>query len=89
MERVFKVHTETAFRLFECLKFAMYGVTNNAINKEMPKELLSIRYGDIVFISEKELSNNLLFGPFYVAKGRSGVVWDKQKGSWLGLHPCG
>ena len=87
MKRVFKVHTENAYRLFECLKFAMYGVSNRAINNEMPSELLSISEGDIVFISEKELSNNALFGPFYVTKERDGIVHKKQKGCWIFINP--
>ena len=51
----------------------MYGVTNTAFLKEMPRELHDARAGDIVFISE-EISHNALFGPFYIVKDRPPIV---------------
>lgn len=81
-KRLFKVHTNNIGRLCECIYKAMYGVSKSAITKEMPKELLSIREGDIVFISEKEISNNALFGPFYVVSKRPGIIPKSSKGLW-------
>jgi hypothetical protein len=79
---IFKVHTDTFGRLSACIKHAMYGVSLSAMRQQMPVELAKIKAGDIVFISEKEISNNALFGPFYVVKDRPPVVIKKRKGSW-------
>jgi hypothetical protein len=59
----------------------MYGVTATAM-REMPRELAGIRTGDIVFISEREVSNNALFGPFYVISDRPHVFTGQRQGSW-------
>jgi hypothetical protein len=60
--KIFKVHTDTFGRLSACLKHAMYGVSLTAIREQMPIELAKIQAGDIVFISEKEISKNALPG---------------------------
>lgn len=80
---IFKVHTDTFGRLSTCIKHAMYGVTLSAMRQQMPIELARIEAGDIVFISEKEISNNALFGPFYVVNNRPPVVVKQRNGSWL------
>lgn len=79
---IFKVHTDTFGRLSACIKHAMYGVSLTAMRQQMPAELAKIKAGDIVFISEKEISNNALFGPFYVVNDRPPVVIKKRNGSW-------
>ena len=58
----------------------MYGVSLTAIREQMPNALAKIEVGDIVFISEKEISN-ALFGPFYVVNDRPPIVIKKLKGS--------
>jgi hypothetical protein len=80
--RVFKVHTDQFGRLEACIKKAMYGVSKKAFTKELPKEFINISLGDIVFISEKEVSHNALFGPFYVTDSRAGIT-GKNIGKWL------
>jgi hypothetical protein len=60
----------------------MYGVSLTAMRKQMPIELAQIKAGDIVFISEKEISKNALFGPFYVVNNRKSVVVKKKNGLW-------
>lgn len=79
---IFKVHTETFGRLSACIKHAMYGVSLTAMQKQMPIQLAKIKSGDIVFISEKEISNNALFGPFYVTNNREPIIVKNKKGSW-------
>jgi hypothetical protein len=81
--KIFKVHTDTFGRLLACLKHAMYGVTLTAIREQMPIELAKIQAGDIVFISEKEISKNALFGPCYVVNNRPPIVIKNRKGSWV------
>jgi hypothetical protein len=39
------------------MKHAMYGVSLTAMRERMPVELAKIQAGDIVFISEKEISD--------------------------------
>lgn len=80
---IFKVHTDTFGRLAACIKHAMYGVSLAAMHQQMPAELAKIKAGDIVFISEKEISNNALFGPFYVINNRPPVVVKNKNGSWV------
>ena len=79
---IFKVHTDTFGRLSACIKHAMYGVSLTAM-RQMPDELAKIKTGDIVFISEREISNNALFGPFYVVNNRPPVVIKNRNGSWV------
>ena len=81
--KIYKVHTDTFGRLSACMKHAMYGVSQTAIRQQMPAELANIKAGDIVFISEKEISNNALFGPFHVVNNRPLVVVKQRKGSWV------
>jgi hypothetical protein len=83
--RIFKVHTDTYGRLEACLKKAMYGVTNTAFTQQMPLALLNAQVGDIVFISEKEVSKNALFGPFYIVADRPPIVWKSRKGVWVNI----
>ncbi|GBE05918.1 hypothetical protein BMS3Abin10_01559 [bacterium BMS3Abin10] len=80
---IFKVHTDTFGRLAACIKHAMYGVSLTAMTQQMPRDLANIKTGDIVFISEREISNNALFGPFYVVDNRPTVVVKRRKGSWI------
>ena len=80
--KIFKVHTDTFSRLSACMKHAMYGVSKTAMREQLPIDLARIQAGDIVFISEKEISNNALFGPFYVVNNRSPIVVKNRKGSW-------
>jgi hypothetical protein len=65
------------------MKHAMYGVSLTAMREQMPVELAKIQAGDIVFISEKEISKNALFGPFYVVNNRPPIVVKNRKGSWV------
>jgi hypothetical protein len=81
--KIFKVHTNTFGRLSACMKHAMYGVSLTAMRQQMPIELANIQSGDIVFISEKEISNNALFGPFYIVNSRPPIVVKNRKGSWV------
>ena len=81
--KIFKVHTNTFGRLSACMKHAMYGVSLTAMLQQMPIELAKIQSGDIVFISEKEISNNALFGPFYVVNSRPPIAVKNRKGSWV------
>jgi len=81
--RTFKVHTESLGRLIACIQKAMYGVTNSAFTKEMPGELHRAAIGDRVFISEKEVSDNALFGPFYIAGERRSIVCKSKRGVWV------
>lgn len=83
--RIFKVHTDTYGRLEACIKKGMYGVSNKAFTKEMPREFLDARTGDIVFISEKEVSKNALFGPFYIVDSRPLIVSKGKKGAWVNI----
>ena len=80
---IFKVHTDTFGRLSACVKHAMYGVSLTAIREQMPIELAKIQVGDIVFISEKEISKNALFVPFYVVNNRPPLVIKNRKVSWV------
>lgn len=80
--KIYKVHTDTFGRLSACIKHAMYGVSKTAMREQLPIELAKIQAGDIVFISEKEISNNALFGPFYVINNRPPIVVKNRKGSW-------
>lgn len=82
MARIFKVHTDTLGRLIACLEKAMYGVSKSAFVKELPSELRSASEGDIVFISEKEVSRNALFGPLYIVGNAEGIVPLKKYGAW-------
>lgn len=81
--KIFKVHTDTFGRLSACVKHAMYGVSLTAIREQMPIDLAKIQVGDIVFISEKEISKNALFGPFYLVHNRPPIVIKNRKGSWV------
>ncbi len=83
LSKIFKVHTDSFGRLSACLKHAMYGVSPTAIREQMPIELAKIQVGDIVFISEKEISKNALFGPFYVVNNRPPIFIKNRKGSWV------
>jgi hypothetical protein len=83
LPNIFKVHTESFGRLSACIKHAMYGVSLSAIRQQMPIELANIKTGDIVFISEKDVSNNALFGPFYVVSNRPPIVIKQRKGLWV------
>jgi hypothetical protein len=80
--KYFKVHTDNRGRLIACIEHAMYGVSKTAIREQMPIELLNIREGDIVFISAREILNNVLVGPFYVVKKRPPIVINSRKGLW-------
>jgi hypothetical protein len=80
---IFKVHTDSFDRLTACIKHAMYGVAPSAMRQKMPFELTQIRAGDIVFISERDVSNNALFGPFYVVNTRPPIVAKQRIGSWV------
>jgi hypothetical protein len=42
-----------------------------------------IQAGNIIFISEKEISKNALFGPFYIVNNRPPIVIKNRKGSWV------
>jgi len=81
--KIFKVHTDTFGRLSACIKNAMYGVSLSAMRQKMPIDLAKIQAGDIVFISEKEISKNALFGPFYVVNNRPPISLKNRKGSWV------
>lgn len=81
--KIYKVHTDTFGRLSACMKHAMYGVSKTAMNEQLPLDLSKIQTGDIVFISEKEISKNALFGPFYVVSNRPPIVTKNHKGSWV------
>jgi len=61
----------------------MYGVSKSAFMQELPHELCSASGGDIVFISEKKVSGNALFGPLYIVGGKNGAVPAKKHGSWI------
>ncbi len=82
--RTFKVHTDNLGRLCACIDKAMYGVSRSALNG-MPAELLRIEPGDMVFISERDVSKNALFGPFYVVDQRPGIIAKEKKGCWLNV----
>ena len=84
-QKMFKVHTDTFGRLVDCIRKAMYGVSNKAFTQEMPKELLEARNGDLVFISEKEVSKNALFGPFYIVGERPPIVYKNRKNAWVNI----
>ncbi|WP_286352212.1 hypothetical protein [Geobacter sulfurreducens] len=83
MAKIFKVHTEELGRLIACLQKSMYGVSRTAFLHDMPPELRSATDGDIVFISERKISGNALFGPLYVVGNRQGIVPIKKLGSWV------
>lgn len=68
--------------MIACIRYAMYGVSKTAFTQQMPLELKRISPGDLVFISEKEVHRNVLFGPFYVTSHRKGVVVKSRKGLW-------
>jgi hypothetical protein len=84
-QKIFKVHTDTFGRLVACIQRAMYGVSNTAFTREMPRELLEARAGDIVFISEREVSKNALFGPFYIVDDRPSIVCKSRKAAWVNI----
>lgn len=83
MARIFKVHTDELGRLIACLQKSMYGVSKSAFMQELPHELRSASEGDIVFISEKKVSGNALFGPLYIVGKNEGVVPVKKHGFWV------
>jgi len=83
MPATFKVHTDTLGRLSACMKHAMYGITNKAMREQLPAELAGIQEGDIVFISERKISDNALFGPFYVVNNRPPIVARNRRDSWV------
>ena len=68
--------------MIECIRYAMYGVSKRAFTQQMPRELKGIAVGDLVFISEREVHRNVLFGPFYVTDRRQGVVVKSRSGMW-------
>jgi len=62
----------------------MYGVTQHSFINLMPPILKTINRGDIIFISEGEVSGNALFGPFFITeKIHEGLVVDEKKQSWV------
>ena len=81
--KVYKVHTDTFGRLVACIQKGMYGISSSAFTKKLPSEFNEVKPGDIVFISEREVSNNALFGPFYVVKERPGIAYKSRKGTWV------
>jgi hypothetical protein len=81
-QRIFKVHTDTIGRLEACIKKGMYGVSNTAFTREMPRNFLDAQAGDIVFISERAVANNALFGPFYIVEDRSPIVFETRSNMW-------
>ncbi|TGU71526.1 hypothetical protein E4633_14530 [Geomonas terrae] len=83
MAKIFKVHTDELGRLIACLQKSMYGVSRTAFTQELPSELRSAADGDIVFISERKISGNALFGPLYIVANRQGVVPARKFGSWV------
>ncbi|MBI5192011.1 MAG: hypothetical protein HZA08_01060 [Nitrospirae bacterium] len=83
--KVFKVHTDNFQRLAACILYGMYGITNDAFTYSLPRELSLINTGDIVFISERETSNNTLFGPLYVVENRRGVIARSKRGAWINI----
>ena len=64
----------------------MYGVSNTAFTKEMPKGFHEAKVGDIVFISEREVSRNALFGPFYIVNDRPPITFNSRKGVWVNIN---
>ena len=80
--RVFKVHTDQLGRIIACIRYAMYGVSKKAFAQQMPHELKRIEIEDLVFISEREVHRNILFGPFYVTDRPDGIVAKSQSGMW-------
>jgi len=78
----YKVHTDNLGRLSACVQYAMYGISNEAFHSKLPDSMKHIQIGDIVFISEKEISGNALFGPFYVVNTKEGVVSNSKVGCW-------
>ncbi len=83
MPKIFKVHTDELGRLIACLQKSMYGVSKTAFMQELPHELRSASEGDIVFISEKKVSSNALFGPLYIVGKNDGVAPIRKHGSWV------
>lgn len=85
MSNFFKVHTDTLGRLEACIKKSMYGISQKAFTDELPSSLRNIKEGDIIYISEKEVSNNALFGPFYVidSSKRPEIIFKGKFGSWI------
>lgn len=81
-QKIFKVHTDTLGRLEACIKKGMYGVSNTAFRNELPREFIEARAGDIVFISEREVANNALFGPFYIVSDRAPIVFETRINMW-------
>jgi hypothetical protein len=85
VSQIFKVHTDTIGRLAACIKKAMYGVGNTAFRSEMPREFLNAKAGDMVFISEREISRNALFGPFYIVDEHPLIVYRERRGAWVNI----
>lgn len=83
--KVFKVHTDTFGRLTACIQKAMYGVTASAFANDMPSDLHRASHGDIIFISEKEIANNALFGPFYIVNERPPISYKSRRGAWVNI----
>ncbi len=86
MAKIFKVHTDELGRLIACLQKSMYGVSRTAFTQELPPELRSASVGDIVFISERKICGNALFGPLYIVGSRQGIVPAKNFGSWVEIN---
>lgn len=84
--KIYKVHTDTFGRLVACIQHAMYGISNQAFTKQMPKEFHQAQVGDLVFISEKEVSRNALFGPFYIINERAPIAISGRSGAWVNVN---
>lgn len=85
---IFKLHTDTLGRMSACIKYSMYGITSKAMREQIPVELNNIEIGDVVFISEKNISKNALFGPFYVTDDIPQSISIKgRKGIWMEIDP--
>ena len=84
-KKIYKVHTDNLSRLGACIQKSMYGVSNHAFTKQMPRECLNARAGDIVFISEREVSKNALFGPFFIVDQRPSIVFNNRHGAWVNI----
>jgi len=80
------VHTDELGRLIACLQKSMYGVSRTAFTQELPNELHSATEGDIVFISERKVSGNALFGPLYIVRSNQGVVPARNHGTWVEIN---
>lgn len=83
MTKIFKVHTDELGRLIDCLRKSMYGVSKSAFLQQLPNDLRNASVGDIVFISEKNVSGGALFGPLYIVNNAPGIATFKQHGTWV------